>query len=153
MRITRQLTGAAAVALAVSMTACGDEDTTGPGAAALLQDSWVATQWRYTNQANSSQQVNLVSSGVTVTLTIGASSYTVVFTAPGQPTQSIGGTYTVSGSNFIITETGSSTPETIPFAFSNGNNTLTMTSATSDWDFDGDGTDEPATLAMTFTRQ
>ncbi len=90
---------------------------------------------------------------MTVTLTIGASSYAILFTMPGQPSQSISGTYTVSGSNFIITETGSSTPETIPFAFSNGNNTLTMTSSDSDWDFDGDGTDEPATLSMTFTRQ
>jgi hypothetical protein len=94
-----------------------------------------------------------VASGVTVTLTIGASSYNIAFTAPGQPSQSISGTYTVSGSNFIITETGSSTPETIPFTFSNGNNTLSMTSTDSDWDFDGDGTDEAATLTMLFTRQ
>ncbi len=154
MRNTRKVTGALAVALALTMAGCGDEDPAGPGGnAALLQGSWVATVWRYTNQANTSQQEELVASGVTVTLTIGASSYAILFTMPGQPSQSISGTYTVSGSNFIITETGSSTPETIPFAFSNGNNTLTMTSSDSDWDFDGDGTDEPATLSMTFTRQ
>ncbi len=154
MRTMRKLAAALVAALAVTTAGCGDEDTTGPGGnAALLQDSWVATVWRYTNQANTSQQEELVSSGVTVTLTIGTSSYNILFTMPGQPNQSISGTYTVSGNNFIITETGSSTPETIPFTFSNGNNTLNMTSSNSDWDFDGDGTDEPATLTMTFTRQ
>ena len=153
MRSMRKLSGAVAVMLAATIAGCGDEDTTGPAGSSLLQDSWVATVWRYTNQANTSQQEELVSSGVTVTLTIGTSSYQIVFSMPGQPNQSISGTYTVSGSNFIITETGSSTPEPIPFAFTNGNNTLSMTSATSDWDFDGDGTDEPATLTMVFTRQ
>jgi hypothetical protein len=154
MRITRKLTGALAVALALTTAGCGDEDTAGPGGnAVLLQDAWVATVWRYTNQANSSQQEELVASGVTVTLTIGASTYSILFTMPGQPNQTISGTYTVSGNNFVITETGASSPETIPFTFSNGNNTLSMTSSDSDWDFDGDGTDEPATLTMTFTRQ
>lgn len=153
MRSIRKLSGAVALMLAATIAGCGDEETTGPAGSALLQDSWVATVWRYTNQANTSQQVELVATGVTVTLTIATSSYNILFTMPGQPNQSISGTYTVSGNNFIITETGSSTPESIPFTFSNGNNTLSMTSANSDWDFDNDGTDEPATLTMLFTRQ
>jgi len=150
----RKLTGTVAVVLAVTTAGCGDKNPTGPGgSASLLQDSWVATVWRYTNQANTSQQVELVASGVTVTLTIGTSSYNIVFSEPGQANQTISGTYTVSGNDFVITETGASSSETIPFTFSNGNNTLNMTSSNSDWDFDGDGTDEPATLTMTFTRQ
>lgn len=148
---TRKLSGVVAVLLAATIAGCG-EDAAGPDAS-LLQDSWVATTWRYTNQANTSEQVNLVSTGVTVTLVIGPTSYTITFTAPGQPTQSIGGTYTVSGNIFTVTETGSSTSESIPFTFSNGNNTLAMSSADSDWDFDSDGTDDPATLTMVFTRQ
>jgi hypothetical protein len=153
MRTVRKLSGAVAVMLAAAVAGCGDEDTTGPAGSSLLQDSWVATVWRYTNQANTSQQVELVATGVTVTLTIGASSYNIVFSMTGQPNQTISGTYTVSGSNFIVTETGSSMPESIPFTFTNGNNTLSMTSSNSDWDFDNDGTDDPATLTMVFTRQ
>jgi hypothetical protein len=142
--------------LALLVAAGCSKDSTSPSAS-VLHGNWVATKWEYTNQANTAQKVDLTSAAypggaVTVTLYIdnpATGSYKVVY-AQGGATQTITGTYTVSGSNFVITETGASSPESIPFVFSNSNNTLTMTSTSSSWDF-GSG-DVPATLAMVLNK-
>jgi len=149
----RRMNRWASLALIMTAAACGDDQGPGGGPSALLQDTWVATTWEYVDQADPSNKVSFTAQGISVTLTIGASDYTIEFSAPGEPSQTIRGTYAVSGSTFTITETGSSESEAVTFAFSNGNNTLTMSDADTNWDFDEDGTDEPATLQMVFTRQ
>jgi hypothetical protein len=149
----RLLTGLALLAV----SSCGGSDSTGP-AANLLHGNWVATKWQYTNNANAAQTVNITSASypggaVTVTLFVDSpttGSYKIVYAQAGA-TQTITGTYTVSGNIFTVTETGASSSDAVQFAFSNGNNTLTMTDANSDWDF-GSGT-VPATLSMTLNRQ
>lgn len=143
----------ASMALILAAGACGDDQGPGGGPTALLQDTWVATTWEYVNQADPSDKVSFTAQGISVTLTIGESNYSIVFSAPGQPSQTISGTYVVSGNTFTITETGSSESESVTFSFSNNNNTLTMSDADTNWDFDDDGTDDPATLQMVFTRQ
>jgi hypothetical protein len=126
------------LALVTAAGACGSDSSNPTGPEALLQASWVATAWEYTSHTSPSQTVSFTAQGISVTLTVGESSYSIVFSAPGQPSQTISGTYTVSGNSF---------------SFSNGNNTLTMSDPNTNWDFDDDGIDEPATLSMVFTRR
>lgn len=147
MRIGRQWMSTAAMVLALG---CGDK-ATGPGG--NLQGTWTATSFTFTNPANQAQAYSLTSLGGTVTLTFGASTYSITTVLSQVGASTSNGTYTVSGNTFVLTESGSTGQEHVTFSFSNNNNTLSVTDPDASFDFDGDDVDEPATITAVFTRQ
>jgi hypothetical protein len=144
--------GTAAFTILLS-AACGD-DPASPGGVTMsdLAGSWQVTRWEYTNSANSSESVDLVTlAGSSATLDLeDTGDYTISGTLAGVAV-TLTGTWTISGSNMQILEDGTVDTQTTPFSLSG--DTLTLSGLEGDWDFDDDGTDDPASLIVVFTRQ
>lgn len=140
MRVDSILLTAGALVAAV---ACGD--STGITAEDLA-GTWEATEIVFTNQANTSESVDLVDLGASLTVTVEASgTVTAVFDDGQGGTDSDSGTLGVDGSTLTI---GGDT-----FEADRSGDQLTLTDATSEYDFDDDGSDDPATLVIRLVRQ
>jgi hypothetical protein len=110
-----------------------------------LEGTWNATAFEFTDQTNTSQQVDLISLGATYTLTIESpNAVSSVFIFEGN-TDSNSNNFTISrdtlvanGDTFIVDLTG---------------DVLLLTNLGEAFDFDDDGSDDPATLRIELVRQ
>jgi hypothetical protein len=140
MRTGRRILAAVVVAGAV---ACGDSTGITPED---LAGTWEATEMVFTNQANTSESVDLIELGASLTVTVNASgTVSTVFDDGQGGTDSDSGTMSVDGSTITI---GSDTYEA-----DRSGDELTLTDATSEFDFDEDGSDDAATLVIRLVRQ
>ena len=139
MRVARVL---AAGAMVVAVAACGD--STGITVEDLV-GTWEATEIVFTNSANTSESVDVIDLGASLTGTINsAGTVSTVFDDGQGGTDSDSGTLSVDGSTLTV---GGDT-----FAAERSGNVLILTGE-DQWDFDEDGTDEPATLTIRLVRQ
>ena len=112
-----------------------------------LTGTWNATQFQFTNTANPAQTVDLITLGATFTLNILADGdYTATVQEPGELTETLVGTLTVSGDAITIAESGQGSPTL--FTAARSGNTLTLTTTDEEFDFDEDDIEEPASLRM-----
>jgi len=126
-----------------ALVACGD--STGITAEDLA-GTWEATEIVFTNQANTSESVDVVDLGASLTVTVSASgTVSTVFDDGQGGTDSDSGTLSVDGSTLTI---GGET-----FEAERSGDELTLTDATNEFDFDDDGTDEAANLVIRLVRQ
>ncbi|HET7602099.1 MAG TPA: hypothetical protein VFK36_03720 [Gemmatimonadales bacterium] len=142
----------AIVAVTLAVAGCGSDSTGTDGVTlADLVGTWHVTKWECTNEANTSQKVNLATvSGSDVTLTVATSgAYTLAGSFAGEP-WSASGSYAVQGGTIVVQESGAE-PQSSPFTLTG--DTWTISQLEGDWDFDNDGTDDPARLVIVFTRQ
>lgn len=115
----------------------GDEDDS----LTALVGTWISSAHQVTNNANTSQQVNLYAAGVRLTLEIDEDgNYIHTWTDSGG-TEIDSGTLTADGSTLTV----NSGTETFDVSYLVVAGILTITDANSSWDFDDDGTGESAT--------
>ena len=140
----------------ILMTACGDNGT-GDEPDDLV-GTWTSTALVFTSTADPTLSVDVVAvDGAAATLVLAAdATYTFIFTLPSggdphspeEPAENEAGTYTVTGNNLNLTQTGATT---YTMEMSRNGDTMTLTLPDT-WDFNGDGVEEPATLVATLTR-
>lgn len=129
--------------LVAAATACGD--STGITVEDLV-GTWEASEILFTNAANSSQRVDLIDLGASLTVTVNASGTVSTLFNDGQGgTDSDAGTLGTDATTLTI---GSET-----YQAERSGDELTLSDATSEYDFDEDGTDDPATLVIVLIRQ
>ncbi len=145
----KRLTFGALAVVAVASLGCSDatgvslEDLTG---------TWVATQYSFTNLADPTQSMDLISAGGGLTLTVEATGdYTATLVVPGDAPEVITGTVSVAGDTLTISESGQGSPT--PYLASRSGGTLTLTSDEEEFDFDDDGVEEPASARIVLVRQ
>jgi len=139
----------AAVLLMLIGFAGGCDELTGGGddPLAALAGTWITTAHVMTNNANTSQQLDLYAAGNRVTLIIQDNgNFTITFT-DSEGTDSDSGTMTIDGSTITVNTTGS---ETFDLTYLLVGGVFTLTDPNSEYDFDDDGTDEAATEVMVF---
>lgn len=118
----------------------------GDDSLAALVGTWISSAHQVTNNANTSQHVNLYAAGVRLTLTIDEDgNYVHTWTDSGG-TEIDSGTLTVDGSTMTV-NTGT---EIFDVSYLVIAGILTITDANSFWDFDNDGTDDSATEITVF---
>ncbi len=128
--------------------ACGDSTGISPE---QLAGTWTATEYVFTNQANSSQSVDWIPLGASFTLTIRAdSTFTATLGELDGTVDTNTGTVSVVDNVFTIARSGQGSPT--PFIAVRDGDVLTLTTTDEDFDFDGDGTDEPASLRIVLRR-
>jgi hypothetical protein len=128
---------------------CGDATGIQP---VDLAGSWVASEYRFTNPANTAQTVDLVAVGGSLSLMIMADgNYTVTIQEPGNVPETRSGTVEVRGDTLTISESGQGSPT--DYLAQRSGDTLTMTTSDEEFDFDQDGTDEPADVRAVYVRQ
>ena len=112
-----------------------------------LTGTWNATQYLYTNPANTSQAVDIVTAqGASFAMTVASDSTVSTLFDDGQVgSSSDSGTFDASGAALTL---GSNT-----FNTSRSGDQLTLVDDTNAYDFDSDGSDELATLTITMLRQ
>lgn len=132
------------VLLMAGLVACG-----GPTEITVenLEGTWDATAYVYTNQANTSERVDIVIvHGATLTLTVQADGTTTSTFNDGQGGSSSNsgqfsagnGTLTLAGVSYQATLSGSQ---------------LTLSYDGAEYDFDADGSKDPATVSITLRRR
>ena len=135
-----------AVAL-VLMTACGDATGVEPDD---LAGTWTATSMVFTSTADPTLSVDIVPLGASLSFVLGADgSYSFTFVLPGEPSDNEAGAYTVTGTNFNLSPTGTGSPETL--TISRDGDTMTLTGSDT-FEFDVLVGEEPATMVITLTR-
>lgn len=136
----------AALTLVVCSLACADSTGVTPSD---LEGTWTAQSVLFTNMVSSSETFDLIANGGSYAITLMPDGeFTSSFTFE-QESESLSGTYSVSGSQITISESGQGSPET--FSITRDGNTMVLSGIDS-WDFDEDGTEEDATLVVTLTR-
>ena len=146
-------TSSLGIALLASVAiGCNDSDGTGPGTAtpADLVGQWVANAYTVTNVANTSQTANLFGMGLTLTITFTETTYTGVAIFPGEPTEDFSGTYTISGQQLTLNETGQVEPDMMTYSLSGSILTL---NGDDEYDFDGDQVEDLATFVSVLVKQ
>jgi hypothetical protein len=124
--------------------ACGD--STGVEVEDLV-GTWNATAYRYTNTANTAEQVDLIiTQGASFTMTVSAGgTVSTTFDDGVGGTSSNSGTLSADGTTLTVAGDA--------FEAERSGDALTLTDATNEYDFDDDGSDDPATLVIQLTRQ
>jgi len=154
--VKMRVAGAVLVAVAVLAAACGGSDggsgsPTGPSAPTLA-GTWKATRAEFVGVANSSQRVEVVSLGVSVTLVLNAAgTFTLTVAEPGMAADVTNGSWTSSSDALKMTPGGMSWSWEFDMTLSG--NTLTLSGATFEFDVNGDDRDDQAKLSMTLARQ
>lgn len=144
----------ASLLVAALAVACSDSEGPTGGAEDVddLVGTWNATVMEFTNSADNTQKVDLISEGASVTLTITSNGrYTFDMSFPGEGAEADSGTFTLSGSNITINSDNPEDPEAETLGYTLSGNTLTMLGDDT-FDFDEDGTEETATMRLVFTR-
>ncbi|MCH8936230.1 MAG: lipocalin family protein [Gemmatimonadetes bacterium] len=137
------------VAVAVGCSDSGD--STGPASPSDFVGDWLASSYVVTSVANTSQTQDLTALGMTLAITFTETTYSGSASFPGEVTETFSGTYTISGNQLTLNETGEGTPEIMTYTLSG--NTLTLSGDDEQYDFDDDGQDEPATFTTVLARQ
>ena len=137
------------VAVAVG---CTSDSTSGPASASEFVGDWLASSYVVTSIANTSLSEDLVvGQGMTLSLTFTETTYSGTAASPGEPTETFSGTYTISGNQMTLIETGQGTPELMTYTLSG--NAMTLAGSDEEYDFDNDGVHDPATFTMVLAKQ
>ncbi len=125
------------------VTACG-----GPTELTVenLEGVWNAAQYIYTNQANSSETVDIITLGASLQVTVAADG-----TVSSLFRDSQGGTSSDSGN--LNTDGTRITLAGVVYDAELSASTLMLQNDASAYDFDSDGTDDPASLEIRLSRQ
>lgn len=129
-----------------TLLASGCGDSTG----VTVQDltgTWASSQYLYTNPANTSQTVDIITTqGASFAMTVAADSTVSTLFDDGQGgSSSDSGTFDATGT--VLTLAGNA------FDASRTGSQLTLQDDTNTYDFDNDGSDDPAELTITMVRQ
>ncbi len=131
---------------------CNDSgNSTGPASPSEFVGDWLASSYVVTSIANTSLSEDLVPLGLTLSITFTETTYSGTAAFDGEPTDTFSGTYTISGSQLTLNETGQGTPDTMTYTLSG--NAMTLSGDDEDHDFDEDGQDDPATFVMVLAKQ
>lgn len=134
----------ALVGLATAV-ACGDavapEDLAG---------TWSATSFVFTRVANTSETVDIIGAGGSVSITFNANgTYSITFDVGGEMDTS-SGSYAIDGSTLTLDE---GTQDEVSGTIDLSGNTLTLRITSGlEFEFNDSGVDEPATLVAVFAR-
>jgi hypothetical protein len=136
---------------AVLATACGD-DGTAPSEEQLA-GTWKATKAEFVSKANSSQKVEIVALGATVTVTLTeGGAFTLVVSIPGSPVETNTGTWSASG-EVLTLHFATGFIGQWEFDMSLSGNTLTLSGADAEFDVNGDDQDDEVKLNLVLARQ
>jgi hypothetical protein len=128
---------------ALVASACGD--STGVTVEDLV-GTWNATMYRYTDNANAAQQIDLIAQGASFTMTVTAGGTVSTLFDDGQGgTSSDSGTLSPDGTTLTIAGNA--------YEAQRSGDVLTLTDETSAYDIDDNGSDESATLVIRLARQ
>ena len=141
----------AALFVAVAVGCSDSGDSTGPASPSDFVGDWLVTSYVVTNVANTSQSEDLTALGMTLSITFTETTYSGTASFPGEATETFSGTYTISGDQLTLNETGELEPETMTYTLSG--NTMTLSGLDDQYDFDGDGVEDPASWVMVLQRQ
>ncbi len=134
------------------LTACGGSSSPTAPSVQTLAGTWKATRAEFVGASNSSQRVEVVSRGTTMTLTLDAGgNYTQRIVDPGQLGQTTTGSW--SASSDVLTLKPSGMPFQIQFDMTLSGSTLTLNGGHVEFDVNGDDREEEAILNMTLARQ
>ena len=100
--------------------------------------------------ANTSQTVEFTALGMVISITFTETTYSGTVSFPGEVTETFSGTYTISGNQLTLNETGKLEPETMTYILSGSALTL---SGDDTYDFDGDQQEDPVTFVMVLAKQ
>ncbi len=143
----------AALLVAVAVGCSDSGDSTGPVASpSEFVGNWLASSYIVTSIANTSLSEDLVvGQQMTISITFTETTYSGTASFPGEPTETFSGTYTISGNQLTLNETGQGTPELMTYTLSG--NAMTLAGSDEEYDFDDDGVEDPATFTMLLVRQ
>jgi hypothetical protein len=134
------------LAAGIGLLGCGD--STGVSVDDL-QGTWMGTVAVFTNAANTSQTVDLIAAGLSLSLIIEAGGEVTINLAAGGVTEVQTGTISTSGSDVTLVLDGAPSKGTILRT----DDRLTLDLSTGvEWDFDADNIIEPATAHFVFQR-
>jgi len=148
------------VAAAVAASCGGGDDGNGSGNGSptspttqnTLAGAWRATRAEFVSASNSSQRVEIVALGTTLTLTLDAAgSYTQRIVDPGQAGQTTTGTWSASSDTLTLKPTGMTW--NIQFDMTLNGSTLTLSGGHVAFDLNADGREEETLAYFTLTRQ
>ena len=145
-------TSSLGIALLASV-AVGCSDSAGPEGSATPADlvgQWIANAYTVTSVADPTMSAELITLGMTLTITFTETSYTGVVTFPGEPQEDFSGTYTIEGQSLILDEVGEEELETMTYNLSG--DVLTL-SGEDTYDFDDDQQEDPATFVLVMDKQ
>jgi hypothetical protein len=146
---------AVVAAVAALWAGCGGGDsgfTNATEATQTLVGTWLASRAEYTNRGNSSQKLDIVAHGSVVTLVLEAgSTFRLTIVDPGEPGNTVTGTWSASRDVLTIVQTGQSGQTQFDMTFSG--NTLALENGHVLFDIDGDDVGEECELDMTLARQ
>ena len=135
-----------------AVAACGGGSNPNAPSAQTLAGTWKATRAEFANASNSSQRVEIVALGTTLTLTLDAGgTYSQKITDPGQAGQTTSGTWSASKDVLTLKPTG--VTGNTQFDMTLSGSTLTLNGGHVLFDVNLDGRDEEAILNLTLTRQ
>ena len=89
--------------------------------------------------------------GMTLAITFTETTYSGTASFPGEVTETFSGTYTISGNQLTLNESGEGSTRLMTYSLSG--NTLTLSGDDEEYDFDDDGQEDPATFTMVLARQ
>ncbi len=154
MRTVTRWAGALVLA---TLPACGS-DATGSGGSGL-QGTWRAspadagTHFTFAEHGGT-RSIDFVNSfGATVTLTVGATTFSLTVAVPILGSDTRSGTYRSTDDSLVIVD--AATNDTLAFGYTIANTTLTIvhTAGGGAWDFGDPPGDEPADVSGVFTRR
>ena len=153
MFLRTRISTAVALAAALATSACGGDDSVGPGEFEIddLVGTWTITRFEY--EADTGDETyDLIENGLTGTVVIQSSGdYTFTVRQTGLPPITTTGRFTIVNGNVVDTETGG-TPESIDIR--RDGDTITFSSETESFDFDDDPNtpDQAADLTMVWEK-
>ena len=131
---------------------CSDSgSSTGPTAPSDFVGDWLASSWVLTSVANTSQSADFIALGMALSITFTETTYSGTVNMDGGVVDTFSGTYTISGSQLILNETGETELDTMTYSLSG--NAMTLSGDDEAYDFDQDGQDDPATFTMVLAKQ
>ncbi len=140
------------VAALVAVCCGGGNSTTSPTPPTTLAGAWKATRAEFVNASNSNQRVEAVAQGLVFVLNLdSAGTFSQQTTEPGQPTETMTGTW--SASSDVLTLRPSGVTFQIQFDMTMNGNTLTLNGGHVQFDVNNDNQDEEAILNMILARQ
>ncbi len=143
MRASRWMLMIAGLAIA----ACSN-DPVAPDDTSLV-GTWNATEWWFTNQANATQSIEIISLGASISVVVDDDlNYTATTATPTGP-ETYTGTLQIAGNIVTFTDLGDG-PAVYTMEMSGS--TLILTTSDEAFDFDLDGQDEPADMRLLLTR-
>jgi hypothetical protein len=114
--------------------------------------TWKATKAEFVNSSNSSQRVEIVALGTSLTMTLDAGgTYTQRIVDPGQTGQTTTGTWSASKDVLTLKPTGMT--GNIQFDLNLSGTTLSLNGGHVAFDLNGDGRDEETLAYITLTKQ